>query len=174
MAGIEERFAALAHTVSIPHPWRLSDYVERVAAHRGRPITLHPVDAGLLAGDGCGTGSGLWIARRDADLIVYGADTTQWHAEHIVVHELGHMLLGHGAEPEPSAPAVPEQTLAAVAELLPSISLESIAQVLGRTDYGTARERDAESFADLVMLRALRPPRRNSLLHKTFFRDGRS
>ncbi|WP_225724939.1 MULTISPECIES: hypothetical protein [unclassified Nocardia] len=172
MVGIEQRFQELSKTVSIPQPWDLTGYVEAVAAYRGRPISLHPIGAGVLSGSGCGTGSGLWIAKRDSDVIVYGADTTRWHAEHIVVHELGHMLLGHGAEPEPPNP-LPEQTLAAVAELLPSISLESIAHVLGRTDYGTARERDAETFADLVMLQAMRPPRRNSLLHKTFFRDGR-
>ncbi|MFI9509408.1 hypothetical protein [Nocardia sp. NPDC052566] len=176
MIGIEERFRTLSTAVPIPQPWDLADYVAQVAAHRRRPISLHPIDTAVLTGTGCGTGSGLWIAKRDADVIVYGADTTQWHAEHIVVHELGHMLLGHGTEsatPPEAEPTMTEHTLAAVAELLPSISLESIAHVLGRTDYGTARERDAETFADLVMLQAMRPPRRNSLLHRTFFRDGR-
>lgn len=176
MVGIEERFDNLSHTVPIPQPWDLTSYVAEVAAHRGRPITLHPIDTTVLSGSGCGTGSGLWIAKRDADVIVYGADTTPWHAEHIVVHELGHMLLGHGtmsAHADHPRPALPAHMLAAVSELLPSISPESIAHVLGRTDYGTERERDAETFADMVMLRAMRPPRRNSLLHKTFFRDAR-
>ncbi|KIA63134.1 hypothetical protein [Nocardia vulneris] len=172
--AMQARFRNLTRDVPIPHPWNLSNYLDDVAAYRGRPISLVPIDTALLAGTGCGTGSGLWIAKHDSDVIVYGADTTEWHAEHIIVHELGHMLLGHGPEqptgggPEPTAP-----TVAAVAELLPSISPESIAHVLGRTDYGTSRERDAETFADMVMLHAMRPPRRDSLLHRTFFRDRR-
>ncbi|WP_433200357.1 hypothetical protein ACQP1G_08300 [Nocardia sp. CA-107356] len=129
------------------------------------------MDTALLTGTGCGTGSGLWIAKRDSDIIVYGADTTEWHAEHIIVHELGHMLLGHGPESATETPA--PRPLFAIAELLPSISAESIAYVLGRSDYESARERDAETFADLVMLAAMRPQRRDSLLHRTFFRDRR-
>ncbi|MET7769735.1 hypothetical protein [Nocardia sp. NPDC005366] len=171
MAGIDARFRELSRNIPIPRPWNLTAYVGAVAEFRGRAITVHPVDTTVLAGAGCGTGSGLWIAKRDADVIVYGADTTEWHAEHIVAHELGHMLLGHGPDRAAgdNAPSTPH-TLAAVAELLPSISPESIRHVLGRTDYGSIRERDAETFADLVMLRAMRP-RRDSMLHTTFFRD---
>ncbi|WP_254189433.1 hypothetical protein [Nocardia noduli] len=170
MAGMDTRFRELSRDVSIPRPWKLSSYIDAVAEFRGRPITLHPVDTVDLAGAGCGTGSGLWIAKQDSDVIVYGADTTEWHAEHIVAHELGHMLLGHG--PDRADGATADHTLAAVTELLPSISPESIRHVLGRTDYGSSRERDAETFADLVMLQALRP-RRDSLLRSTFFRDRR-
>ncbi|WP_245673696.1 hypothetical protein [Nocardia lijiangensis] len=173
MAGMDTRFRELSRDVPIPHPWNLNTYLDAVAEFRDRPITLQPVDTAVLAGAGCGTGSGLWIAKRDSDVIVYGADTTEWHAEHIIAHELGHMLLGHGPESEPRPSDDTAHTLAAVAELLPSISPESIAHVLGRTDYGTSRERDAETFADMVMLQAMRPPRRDSLLHRTFFRDRR-
>ncbi|WP_433658587.1 hypothetical protein ACQPW1_41420 [Nocardia sp. CA-128927] len=172
--AMQARFRNLTRDVPIPHPWDLSSYLDDVAQYRGRHISLLPIDTALLAGTGCGTGSGLWIAKQDSDVIVYGADTTEWHAEHIIVHELGHMLLGHGPEqPTDGEPAQPTPTVAAVAELLPSISPESIAHVLGRTDYGTTRERDAETFADMVMLHAMRPPRRDSLLHRTFFRDRR-
>ncbi|MFQ6327100.1 hypothetical protein ACLMAL_13310 [Nocardia sp. CWNU-33] len=169
MAGLDSRFRELSRTVPIPHPWDLPTYLNAVAAHRGRTITLLPVDTPILSGTGCGTGSGLWIAKHDSDVIAYGADTTEWHAEHIIVHELGHMLLGHGAEP--SRPST--QNYAVITDLLPSISPESIAHVLGRSDYESTRERDAETFADLVMLQAMRPQRRESLLHKTFFRDRR-
>ncbi|WP_174184566.1 hypothetical protein [Nocardia barduliensis] len=172
--AIQARFRSLTRDLPIPHPWDLRTYLDDVAEYRGRSISLLPIDTALLAGTGCGTGSGLWIAKQDSDVIVYGADTTEWHAEHIIMHELGHMLLGHGPEQtEPGDPLVSTPTVAAVADLLPSISPESIAHVLGRTDYGTLRERDAETFADMVMLHAMRPPRRDSLLHRTFFRDRR-
>ncbi|NKY30390.1 hypothetical protein [Nocardia gamkensis] len=172
--AIQARFRSLTRDLPIPHPWDLQTYLDDVAAHRGRSISLLPIDTALLAGTGCGTGSGLWIAKQDSDVIAYGADTTEWHAEHIIVHELGHMLLGHGPEQSESGEApASAPTVAAVADLLPSISPESIAHVLGRTDYGTRRERDAETFADMVMLHAMRPPSRDSLLHRTFFRDRR-
>lgn len=169
MPGMEHRFREVSRDVPIPSPWNLTAYLDAVADHRGRTITLQPVDTALLAGTGCGTGSGLWIAKRDSDIIVYGADTTEWHAEHIIVHELGHMLLGHGPESGTETPA--PQPISALADLLPSISPESIAYVLGRSDYASARERDAETFADLVMLQAMRPQRRDSVLHRTFFRE---
>ncbi|MFG1791495.1 hypothetical protein [Nocardia sp. NPDC049149] len=171
--AMQARFRNLTRDLPIPQPWDLSSYLDDVAEYRGRSISLLPIDTALLAGSGCGTGSGLWIAKQDSDVIVYGADTTEWHAEHIIVHELGHMLLGHGPEQPADEQATTTPTVAAVAELLPSISPESIAHVLGRTDYGTSRERDAETFADMVMLHAMRPPRRDSLLHRTFFRDRR-
>jgi len=171
MPGMQNRFREVSRDVPIPSPWNLTDYLDAVADHRGRTITLQPVDTALLAGTGCGTGSGLWIAKRDSDIIVYGADTTEWHAEHIIVHELGHMLLGHGPESATEQPPPPPGPLTAIAELLPSISPESIAYVLGRSDYESARERDAETFADLVMVQAMRPRRRESLLHRAFFRE---
>ncbi|WP_040869205.1 hypothetical protein [Nocardia exalbida] len=172
--AIQARFRSLTRDLPIPHPWDLQTYLDDVAAYRGRSISLLPIDTALLAGTGCGTGSGLWIAKQDSDVIAYGADTTEWHAEHIIVHELGHMLLGHGPEQSESGEApTSAPSVAAVADLLPSISPESIAHVLGRTDYGTRRERDAETFADMVMLHAMRPPSRDSLLHRTFFRDRR-
>ncbi|MFF0543029.1 hypothetical protein ACWEVD_24535 [Nocardia thailandica] len=168
---MQRRFDRLAAAVPIPRPWDLADYVDAVAGYRRRPITLRPVEGSLL-GSGCGTGSGLWIAQRDADLIVYSADTAPAHAEHIVVHELGHMLLGHGPD-ENDADPLGGHSMDMLTELLPSISPESIAHVLGRTGYGTVREREAESFADHVILTATGPQRPPSALHRAFYRGSR-
>jgi hypothetical protein len=165
MADMAARFHELIRHVQIPYPWDTAEFVRNVAEFRGRAITLQQIDAAVLAGTGCGTGSGLWIARENDDLIFYGADT-DWHAEHIICHEIGHMLLGHGeivgagTEPE----ELPLQSL------LPSLSADSIKSVLRRSDYGTDRERDAESFADLVMVEATLPRRAPSLFRSTFIR----
>lgn len=163
---IKGRFTELATMIPIPYPWDLAAYVDAVADHRGRPITLRAVDMSGLAGTGCGTGTGLWIARRDEDLIVYDAGTSEWHIEHIILHEIGHMLFGHtrsqGEDGEVFGPTI--------ATLLPSISPESISQVLGRDDYGTVREREAETFADMVMVQAMLPRRTESVIRRTFFR----
>ncbi|BDT92516.1 MULTISPECIES: hypothetical protein [Nocardia] len=167
MEDLAARFEELGRLVQIPHPWDMTEYIERVAAYRGRSITLCPIDVGALAGNGCGTGSGLWIAREDDDVIMYGADT-EWHADHIIAHEIGHMLLGHGETS--SGPAGPATDLP-LRELMPSLSLETIHSVLGRQDYGSERERAAETFADLLLVEAMLPKRSASRFRSTFFRN---
>ncbi len=98
-------------------------------------------------------------------MIMYGADT-EWHADHIIAHEIGHMLLGHGAiegSPGGSAADLP------LRELMPSLSLETIRNVLRRKDYGGERERAGETFADLLLVEAMLPKRSASRSRSTFF-----
>ncbi|MEV6429638.1 hypothetical protein [Nocardia sp. NPDC051463] len=156
MTSMEARFRDAARTVPLPSPWNLSTYLASVATHRGRSISLHPLPAGILAETGC-RGSGLWVARKHDDIIVYDADTSQRDADHIILHEVGHMLLRHGKDD--SAPETPlPPTLAA---LLPSLSPGSIRHILGRSDFGTEREREAEVFADMTMVYATLPQRKS-------------
>ncbi|WP_280385886.1 hypothetical protein [Nocardia wallacei] len=92
-----------------------------------------------------------------------GADT-EWHADHILAHEIGHMLLGHGSTtPGGDTDDLPLQAL------MPALDPASIRSVLRRQDYGTARERDAETFAGLVMVEATLPRRMPSRIRSTFF-----
>ncbi|RBO91504.1 hypothetical protein DFR74_104206 [Nocardia puris] len=165
MRNIEERFDDLLRAVPIPVPWDLGAYVSAVAEYRARPITLHPVSMSGVATAGCGGGGGLWIVRRDDDLIAYDDRTSDRHAEHIVLHEVGHMLLGHDR-----APAGTDTDHGLLRELLPSVSAEAIHRVLGRDAYANAREREAEMFADLAMVRAQSPAAAPSTLRATFFR----
>ncbi|MGY4102028.1 hypothetical protein ACW2Q0_21130 [Nocardia sp. R16R-3T] len=165
MDDLAARFQELSRLVPIPYPWDTEQYVARVAEYRGRPITIRPIDPGALSGTGCGTGSGLWIAREDDDIIMYGADT-DWHADHIVAHEIGHMLLGHGSTVSESPMSANDLPLEA---LMPSLSLDAIRSVLRRQDYGNDRERAAETFADMVMVEATLPRRQPSRFRSTFF-----
>jgi hypothetical protein len=167
---MEDRFRGLAAAVPIPLPWSLDAYVAAVAEYRGRLIELAPMDTSALGGSGCGTGSGLWIARSADDIIVYDRDTSPWHAQHIVLHEIGHMLLEHDQQSAPQPHTVSSTTLT---RLMPSISLESIQHILGRNAYGDDYERDAEAFADAAMLHATRPPAPTSSMRRTFFGDRR-
>ncbi|MFX0578694.1 hypothetical protein [Nocardia nepalensis] len=167
MEDLAARFEELGRLVPIPHPWDITEYIARVAEYRGRPITLCPIDVGALSGNGCGTGSGLWIAREGDDVIMYGADT-EWHADHIIAHEIGHMLLGHGGTASGPGGAAADLQLH---ELMPSLSLETIRSVLRRQDYGSERERAAETFADLLLVEAMLPKRSASRFRSTFFRN---
>lgn len=168
MEDLAARFEELSRLVPIPYPWDTMEYVARVAEYRARPITLCPIDVNALSDTGCGTGSGLWIAREHDDVIMYGADT-EWHADHIIAHEIGHMLLGHGASASGSGGS--DAAELPLRELMPSLSLETIRSVLRRQDYGSERERAAETFADLLLVEAMLPKRSASRLRSTFFRN---
>ncbi|GAJ80739.1 hypothetical protein NBRGN_030_00350 [Nocardia brasiliensis NBRC 14402] len=155
MTSMDARFGDATRTVPLPNPWDLSAYLAAVAAHRGRSITLHTAPKALLHEIGCGAG-GLWVARTHDDIIVYDGDATGRNADHIVLHEVGHMLLGHGEqEPARTDPLPPS-----LAVLLPAMSPRSIKHVLGRRDFGEDREREAEVFADMTMVYAMLPRRR--------------
>ncbi|MCM6778067.1 ImmA/IrrE family metallo-endopeptidase [Nocardia sp. CDC159] len=91
-AHCAELVAALAARSA---PAAVGAVVRVVADRTGRPIELRPVSLG-------GTEVfGLWVALADHDLILYDSTASPAHRNHIVQHELGHIVLGHG--PLPSA-----------------------------------------------------------------------
>ncbi|MBF6296593.1 hypothetical protein IU459_03435 [Nocardia amamiensis] len=155
MTSMEARLGDATRSVPLPSPWNLTVYLAAVAAHRGRSISLHPVPKAMLADTGCG-GGGLWVARKHDDIIVYDAAATGRNADHIILHEIGHMLLGHHKDAERGDPLPP-----ALAVILPSISPQSIEHVLGRAEFGADREREAEVFADMTMVYSTLPRRRS-------------
>ncbi|MEV6278594.1 hypothetical protein [Nocardia sp. NPDC051832] len=165
MSDIASRFAKLMRHIEIPYPWDRDIFVDAVAQYRGRPILLHPVDdPETLSGVGCGTTiSGLWIKTTDSDIVMYSADT-EWHADHVIAHEIGHMLLGHD-EPD----GIPADRLS-LYSLMPALSADAIHNVLGRNDYSSEREISAETFADMLMVEATLPRRRPSVTRRIFFR----
>lgn len=155
MTSMEARFRDATRTVPLPSPWNLNAYLAEVAAYRGRSISLQPVPAGTLVEIGC-RGSGLWIARKHDDIIVYDSGATERNADHLILHEVGHMLLGHGTEESDTAAALAPK----LAALLPSFSPGSMKHVLGRAEFGGEREQEAEVFADMTMVYATLPQRR--------------
>ncbi|WP_246002928.1 hypothetical protein [Nocardia tenerifensis] len=154
MTSMEARFGDATRIVPLPNPWNLTSYLAAVAAHRGRSISLHTAPKALLHEIGCG-GGGLWIARKHDDIIVSDVEATDRNADHIVLHQVGHMLLGHGTRE--STREVPPR----LALMLPSVSPQSIEHMLGRDEFGVEREREAEVFADMTMVYATLPQRRS-------------
>jgi hypothetical protein len=123
----------------IPSPFDLDAFCDEVAARRGRPLQLHPVP-GLSAEAPCG----MWVGTDRADHVFYDPGTSPLHAEHIVLHELAHILSGHsGAD-------------AGLAHLFPDLDPATVRRALGRVGYTTAQEREAEMIASLIRGR---PPR---------------
>ncbi|RJO74819.1 hypothetical protein D5S18_15360 [Nocardia panacis] len=168
MTSMEARSGDAARTVPLPNPWDLNAYLAAVAAHRGRPIALRPVPAAVLDETACRVGA-LWLARGHDDIIVYDDSAGGRATEHVVLHGIGHLLLGHGpaeahAQGLGSAAldrsASVERLPARLAAALPTISAQSIRHVLGHREFRPDQERDAEVFADMTMVYATLPRRR--------------
>ncbi|MFI9380445.1 hypothetical protein [Kutzneria sp. NPDC052558] len=147
----DRRLDEVVGLLNVPHPFDVRELARAVGTTRGRPIELRPV---RTPGQGP---SGMWIATRDVDFVCYEAETSALHQEHIILHELGHMLCGH-----PSATASPQDVLQL---LMPDLDPTMIRKVLCRTAYGDPEERQAELFAMLVLERGgrLRRDRRADL-----------
>ncbi|WP_432093345.1 toxin [Streptomyces sp. bgisy100] len=135
-------------SLDIPERTDVNALCDRLEERRGRPISLVEVPMPTGPGKPCG----LWVAADDADYICYQQYTTQAHQQHIISHELGHMVCDHEA-----APVMPNE----VAQLLmPTLSPDLVRSVLGRTQYSSEEERAAELVASLLPLQATAAERR--------------
>jgi hypothetical protein len=74
-------------------PQGVDDLCAMIARHRGRPITVFPVSVSI------GGPSGVLLHRddngMDMDVIAVADDAAPLLRDHIVLHELAHLLLGH-------------------------------------------------------------------------------
>lgn len=135
---LRRRCAARLRELPMPVPFEVRALCQQVAAVRGRPIRLLPI-AGL-------TGvCGLWVATDASDLVFYEQDTTPSHQEHIILHELSHIICDH----YPKSLSMAEQTRL----LLPSLDPGMVRRVLGRAGYSNEEEREAEMLASLIWQR---------------------
>lgn len=143
----------LAERLDVPRPWDRTQFLGGAAAAMGKRIRLRPLPAAYTASLPCG----LVIERAEDVIIAYDATSSAHHADHIILHEVGHLLLGHLTDPDhPSSnrPATLGTTLPqTLASLFPGIDPATVRQVLHRGAYDTTAERQAELFASLIMSR---------------------
>ncbi|WP_329377180.1 ImmA/IrrE family metallo-endopeptidase [Streptomyces sp. NBC_01351] len=128
--SLRKRCENILGHLELPHPFSLDELCNRIAEQRGRPIRLHPLPKEAAETGVCG----LWVGTVNVDYVFYEAQTTPLHREHIVLHELGHILFGHhSVEGEGNDDHVPT--------------------VLGRTNYTTRQEQEAEMLASMIRIR---------------------
>ncbi|WIM98970.1 hypothetical protein ACTOB_002598 [Actinoplanes oblitus] len=137
MEGLRRRCERRLRGIRVPHPFDLDLFSAEVAARRGRPLHRRP-----LSGLGTGAPCGLWLALPSADHVFYDPGTTPLHAEHIVLHEIAHILCDHSAGP-------------AFAHLFPDLDPELVVRALGRSGHTTADEREAEMLASMIRTAAM-------------------
>jgi hypothetical protein len=117
-------------------PFDVSAFCRRLAEQRGRPIRLqaHPIPApGPF---------GVWVHTSAEDVIVYQEQTSRLHQVHIVLHEVGHIIAGHGSD---------EDDDEVLRMLHPSISPDVVRRWLRRSDYSSPAEIEAEKIATIIL-----------------------
>ena len=122
----------------------LTTLVDRLADQRRRPIVLLPVR--MRASHP----SGFWLETASADIVGYEADTSPTHRQHIIAHELSHILCGH------RNPVVVDG--GGPAPFFPDLDPELVRSVLRRlTGYSDTQEYEAEIMAWLLVRDRCRP-----------------
>jgi hypothetical protein len=148
--ALRKRCRKLLRDLDVRPPLDVAVLCERIGEYRGKPIQLlpHPIE---MPGP-----FGAWIRTPDTDYIVYQQETSRSHQDHIVLHELGHILAEH-ASTETSA----------VPPLHPGIDPDLADQAMLRTAYADEQEREAETVATIILewasvLNAVTPPENNT------------
>ncbi|MEU9132011.1 ParH-like protein [Kitasatospora sp. NPDC048540] len=137
------RCQQLVADAPLPVPFEIAGFLGALSEQLGRPIELIPLPAGVRAP------CGVLVSTDRADYIGFPTDTTPLHQQHIVLHEVGHLLCGHRGGPGGTDGAT-------AGPLFPHLSGELIRRVLGRTVYTEVQEQEAELFASLALHRASR------------------
>ncbi len=122
--------------IGVRGPVGMGEVCDRLGRRRGRPIHLlaYPL---RVPGP-----FGLWLSTPGADYILYQQQTTALHQEHIVAHELGHLLGGHRSD---------EDDDSVWQELMPDVPPELIRRALRRSAYDTHDEHEAEMIATILL-----------------------
>ena len=148
-ARCRERVDTLAAQLPLDRLTGVEELCALLSARRGRLVL--PEAAALPP-----TIAGVWVANTRADYIFYAQDAPRPHQEHIILHELAHLLCGHESGPA-------EAELLRVL-LFPHLDQTLVRSALGRTRYDTCQEREAELLATLIEHRWRRLRRRRSQL----------
>src|ERR687898_587370 len=136
LRAVRRRCESTLRDVFVPSPFDVRVFATTVSVRRGRPIHLLPKSApvGLC---------GVWLAMPSADYVFFENATSPLHREHIILHELGHLLRDHA----------PTEVIddRALRLLLPTLDVDVVRRVMGRTSYSAVEEQEAEMIASLVL-----------------------
>ena len=125
----------LLRQLDVQPPLRVDDLCRKLGEHRGRPIRLIPW-ALPVPGP-----FGLWLSRPEEDCIFYQAETTRVHQDHIILHEIGHIVADH----QDDGTAGDE-----LPRLGPDVPRDTVRRAFRRTCYTEDYEREAELIATII------------------------
>ncbi|QLE74885.1 hypothetical protein FGW37_27760 [Streptomyces rectiverticillatus] len=147
---IRRRCKQLIQELALPASTDLQGLCDIVARRVGLPIRLVPMSLD-------GVVSGMTATTDDAYWVIYEQKTSPWHQVHIVLHEIGHLLLGHDQDPAVTEDALKVWT--------PSVDVATAMRRMGLTMglarhhcYDNLTERETEILGTLLMEKVVPPP----------------
>ncbi|MFJ2582267.1 hypothetical protein [Kitasatospora aureofaciens] len=85
---------------------------------------------------------GVWLGTASADYILYQQETSKIHQDHIILHEVGHILADHQSDDTDDD---------FWRQMAPDLSLDAVRRALRRTSYDQEHEREAELVATIIL-----------------------
>lgn len=138
---LRRRCETILAGLGLPDTADVRELCDDLAERQGRPI--HLIGEHLPDASPCG----LAVRTERFDAIFYEMDTSRLHQEHIIRHELGHLICGHL-----TAPVLDGE---ASRLLLPDLDPSLVRAVLGRSNYSEVEEKEAEMIASLLLRRSV-------------------
>lgn len=160
MARRPSELAQWVASLDVPHPpacETIDEFLDGIGQARGRPITV--VDAPMPTRKVCG----LWLGYDTADTIVISDQLTGVQRDHVIMHEVAHVVLDHEGVNEDLAGGI------LAGGLLTTLDPTAVRRVLGRSRrYSEDQERNAE------MLGTFYQAGTRGLNRSTWINDSRS
>jgi hypothetical protein len=132
---------------TVPH------FIQHLEAFRARDIILHgvPFDQGL---------HGFWVRADTADYVFFNRRTHQVHQVHHILHEVGHIVLGH-----PLQDVADFLSPALAAQLRATLSVPLCGHCRRWEPCNTPEEREAEWFVRHLQRKIMFAGRLDALTH---------
>lgn len=139
--GISVRSAAelMAVIPPLPESPDTQDLIAAVQQRRGRKLQILTAPPEVSA-----SVCGMWVQTPSVDLVFIADSAAPFARDHVLLHEIAHMLLGHGQDGDPQS---------ALAQLMPDLDPSLLQRVLGRSSYEDPQEYEAELLATLLQSR---------------------
>lgn len=139
---LQRRLRHQLRALDIQPPLDVTKLCLALSEKRGRHIELRPYPMPMPGP------LGLWVDTPAADLIVYQQHTTRLHQDHIILHEVGHIVANdeEGVTEDPDDPAEGWW-----AGMLPVLNAASIRRVRKRCTYDSDEECEVELGATIVL-----------------------
>lgn len=128
----------LLRELQLSGPFSVATLCSRFATYRGRPLYVQALPGAASLTGLCG----IWLETDTEDFIFYESHTSQLHQDHIVLHEIGHMLRHHTA-----TDLLPDSVFE---DLFPDLDRGTVTRLLGRSSYSSWQEQEAETVAGIL------------------------
>lgn len=135
---LQRRSQSILDQLDLPQPFSVEALCAHLSRKRRRPIHLHALQPQVISKSVCG----LWLATDTDDHIFYEQQTTKLHQEHIILHEIAHLLFDHYS--------LDTRSTEDLTGLFADLSPRTIQRLLARTSYPTVQEQEAEMLASLI------------------------